>query len=119
MAIDLYMWLTHRMWRLKKIQKISWKALEEQLGLDFKNTRDFKVKVKKQLKKIKGLWPDLNYDADDSTYLTLFPSKVTIQNKHRSQLIEVKRRNKLVKETLEESIYIQGMLPGFDGSSAS
>lgn len=119
MAIDLYMWLTHRMWRLKKIQKISWKALEEQLGSDFKNTRDFKIKVKKQLKKLKGLWPELDYSADVSTYLTLYPSRVPIQNKQNPQILEVKRRNKLVKETLNHSQEFQRRLPGFEEDGVS
>jgi hypothetical protein len=61
LGLDLYMWLTHRVSYLKQETVIAWKSLEAQLGTDYSETKAFTRKVKRELKRIKLVWPELDY----------------------------------------------------------
>jgi hypothetical protein len=78
MALDLYMWLTHRMGYLNKPVRIKWETLQLQLGADIENIRHFRSKVRQHLKKIEAIWQDLNIDATHADYLMLYPSDLLI-----------------------------------------
>lgn len=78
MALDLYMWLTHRMSYLNKPVSIKWETLQQQLGSDFDRINDFKSKVRKHLKKISVFWPDLNIDVSKSDGIYLYPTRSLI-----------------------------------------
>ena len=47
LAFDLYAWLTGRHYSISKPTTVSFKALQEQFGADYKEIRDFKVRLKK------------------------------------------------------------------------
>lgn len=83
MALDLYMWLSYRMFSLKKPQKINWETLSVQFGSDYKSIRHFRAKVRDNLHKIKAVWQDLNVELSDDKALTIFPSRLLIAPKEQ------------------------------------
>ena len=67
LGLDLYLWLTYRMFTLKDPLQLSWRQLYRQFGADpAKATdkytvRDFRADSLRELKKIERAWPDLHY----------------------------------------------------------
>lgn len=61
LGLDLYAWLTYRVSYMKHEAVIPWTALEAQLGSDYADTKNFTRKVKRELKRIKLVWPELEY----------------------------------------------------------
>ena len=59
LGLDLYMWLTYRVSYMKRETPISWKQLEAQMGSNYSDTKNFARSVKRELKKIKLVWPEL------------------------------------------------------------
>lgn len=85
MALDLYMWLTHRMSYLQKPVSIRWETLQGQLGSDVERIDHFREKVRKHLKKITTIWAGLQIDASQSDELHLYPThSLTIPTKTKS-----------------------------------
>ena len=72
LGLDLYMWLTYRVSYMRRETVISWKQLEAQMGADYGRTKDFTQKVKRELKKIKLVWPELKL-ATPRGRLVLYP----------------------------------------------
>jgi hypothetical protein len=79
MALDLYMWLTHRMSYLEKPTTIRWETLQSQLGADVGRIDNFRQKVKKHLVKIKAVWKELQLDDSSPEALKLLPSPLPIK----------------------------------------
>jgi len=75
MALDLYMWLTHRMSYLQKPVSIRWETLQGQLGSEVERLDHFREKVRKHLKKITIIWKDLHIDASASDAIYLYPTR--------------------------------------------
>ena len=79
LGLDLYLWLTYRIFALTTPQRLTWRLLYSQFGSDpakasDKNTvQDFRSKVLRELKKIKLAWPELNYGTARGL-LILYPS---------------------------------------------
>ena len=63
LGLDLYSWLTYRVSYLNEKTEIAWTQLHEQFGADYADTRDFTKKVKRELKKISFVWPELRYET--------------------------------------------------------
>ena len=69
LGLDLYVWLTYRTFALKTPQRLSWRQLYRQFGVDATRSSDtntvqaFRRKVLRELKKIKMAWPPFNYDT--------------------------------------------------------
>ena len=61
LGLDLYAWLTWRVSYMEREVVISWKSLEAQLGSDYAETANFTRKVKRELRRIKLVWPGLEY----------------------------------------------------------
>ena len=67
LGLDLYLWLTYRMFALTTPQRLSWKQMYRQFGphpdkaSDNVSVQDFRRKALRELKKIKLAWPELNY----------------------------------------------------------
>ena len=82
--LDLYAWLTYRVYRLskqelKELRPIPYQALQEQLGSTTKNSRDFKHALKKHLRVIESVWRGkLDYDLSDEG-LVIRDSSVQIE----------------------------------------
>jgi hypothetical protein len=81
MALDLYMWLTHRMSYLQESINIRWGTLEKQLGSDIADSRKFRQQVRKHLGTIQTIWKDLQIDASSSDFICLRKSKKLIPHK--------------------------------------
>ena len=83
MGLDLYLWLTYRVFSLQSPLRLSWRQLYRQFGADPAKAddklivNDFRTKCLRELKKIKIAWTDLNY-ATAKGMLILYPSKPAI-----------------------------------------
>ena len=84
LGLDLYLWLTYRVFALQRPLRLSWRALYCQFGADppakasdKRTVDDFRKDSLRELKKIKMAWPELNY-ATAKGVLILFPSKPSI-----------------------------------------
>ncbi|MGB5160047.1 MAG: replication protein RepA [Thermoanaerobaculia bacterium] len=51
-AIDLYVWLTHRMSYLQNPTRVSWQSLQAQFGADYSRPRDFRRKAMDRLAEV-------------------------------------------------------------------
>jgi len=90
LGLDLYLWLTYRTFSLKGPLRLTWRQLYVQFGADPAKAKDkvtvqaFRRKVLRELKKIKGAWPGLEYEIvagkpnKESGALVLFPSQPSI-----------------------------------------
>ena len=52
LSLDLYAWLSYRLFRLKEKQFISWQSLEPQFGAHYKRPVDFRKKFRNSLVKV-------------------------------------------------------------------
>ena len=83
LGLDLYLGLAYRTFPLRAVQQITWKQMYRQFGLhpskasDKKTVLNFRVKILRELKKIKLAWPELNYSTAPGV-LILLPSVPTI-----------------------------------------
>lgn len=83
MALDIYCWLTHRMFYLKKPTEIPWPALQMQFGADYatngQGRRDFKRAFLKYLRAVHVVYPHAN--IEEGHYgLILKPSRTHISS---------------------------------------
>ena len=76
-ALDLYMWLTKRMYSLGHTLTIPWPILYKQLGADMKEMRRFKRHIADRLTHVKVVYPGLNYEID-AKGLILKPSSPSV-----------------------------------------
>lgn len=81
LGLDLYMFLSWRIFNLKKPLCISWKNLRNQLGGQYTDLKEFARDCRKHIKRIQAIWPELNIEAAKgrlyvfSTSRTLVPVK--------------------------------------------
>ena len=79
LGLDLYLWLTYRTFPLRDPQRLTWRQVYRQFGVDPDKAsdkfavRNFREKVLRELKKIKLAWPGLNYGTARGV-LILYPS---------------------------------------------
>ena len=60
LGLDLYMFITWRVFKIDTSVFISWESLQKQLGGQYSNTYDFSKKCRFHLKRIQAIRPDLN-----------------------------------------------------------
>ena len=83
LGLDLYLWLVYRTFALRAPLRLTWRQVYRQFGLhpdkasDKKTVQNFRIKVLRELKKIKIAWPELNY-ATAPGLLILHPSTPVI-----------------------------------------
>ena len=69
LGLDLYLWLVYRTFSLRVPQRLTWRQVYRQFGSDPDKANDnqtvqnFRIKVLRELQKIKLAWPDLNYST--------------------------------------------------------
>jgi hypothetical protein len=63
--IDIYYWLSHRIYGLDEPLMISWGALKEQFGEGYSRERDFRAKFAEELKHIAEVFPKLPASLDE------------------------------------------------------
>ena len=79
LGLDLYLWLTYRIFALTTPQRLTWKQVYRQFGAhpaqahDKETIQNFRRNVLRELKKIKLAWPGLNYSTAPGV-LILLPS---------------------------------------------
>ena len=79
LGLDLYLWLVYRIFGLRAPQRLTWKQVYRQFGVDPDKASDnrtvqsFRIKVLRELKKIKLAWSGLNYTTARGV-LILLPS---------------------------------------------
>lgn len=78
-ALDIYLWLTSRYFRMYKPTLISWLQLEDQFGNSFANSRHFHEKFKSAIGKVTLLYPEARYSFK-SVGLMLYPSPPHVPN---------------------------------------
>ena len=85
LAVDLYLWLSYRMFRLRKSRKtfvkITWEGLQKEFGVGYPETprgkRDFKTKVLKTLKTIEVVYTQIQgHVHPERGYLKLTPAPI-------------------------------------------
>ena len=83
LGLDLYLWLVYRTFPLRAPQRITWRQVYRQFGVDPARAsdrvtvRNFQREVLRELKKIKIAWPELNYTTAPGV-LILHPSTPAI-----------------------------------------
>ena len=91
LGLDLYLWLTYRVFALQRPQRLTWRQLYRQFGANPAKAKDklvvndFRKDCLRELKKIKMAWPKLNY-ATAPGVLILHPSTPTIAPSDQGQL---------------------------------
>lgn len=60
LGLDLYMFLSWRIFNLQKPIYISWQSLHDQLGGQYTDLKEFARDCRKHLKRIQAIWPELN-----------------------------------------------------------
>ena len=78
LGLDLYLWLTYRMFALKRPLRLTWRQLYRQFGVNQAKAskvaqQAFRRDCLRELKKIKIAWPDLHYTTAKGA-LILSPS---------------------------------------------
>ena len=83
LGLDLYLWLTYRTFALRAPLRLSWRHLYHQFDstpsqpVDKRAVQKFRLKVLRELKKIKLAWQELNYTTAPGV-LILLPSTPSI-----------------------------------------
>ena len=91
LGLDLYLWLTYRTFALRTPQRLTWRQLYRQFDAnpakapDKRAVQNFRIKVLRELVKIKLAWPVLNY-ATEPGVLILLPSTPVIAPSDHHQL---------------------------------
>ena len=91
LGLDLYLWLTYRTFALKCPLRLSWRQVYRQFGAhpahatNNHTVQKFRLKVLRELKKIKLAWPSLNYTTAPGV-LILYPSTPVIAPSVHHQL---------------------------------
>ena len=62
LALDLYMWLTYRVYGIKKDAFVSWKDLKSQTGATGKSLKRYREHAITALKKVNRVWPTLKLE---------------------------------------------------------
>ena len=73
LGLDLYTWLTYRVSYARDPFAVTWAGLHAQFGSDYADVKDFKRKVKRELGKIRLLWPELRFETPRGR-LVVYPS---------------------------------------------
>jgi hypothetical protein len=73
MAIDIYVWLAYRLYRLEQPTSVSWGALFQQFGGGYQHIRQFRSRFKETLELALAAYPEAQVSADN-TGLMLYPS---------------------------------------------
>jgi hypothetical protein len=80
LALDIYLWLTYRMFYLRKPTTIPWGVLAGQFGAGYAEPRQFKAAFLRELKKVQLVYPDAKLE-DAPRGLMLLPSKPHVRGK--------------------------------------
>lgn len=77
LALDIYCWLTHRYFRMKKPTQIPWSSITKQFGANYAEPRHLLRDFKAQLRRVSFLYPNAKFEIT-CKYLVLYPSKTHV-----------------------------------------
>lgn len=77
LALDLYYWLAHRLYTVRKPTLVPWALLARQFGSQYDRVRDFKAAVVRQLRVVALAYPQARVDVTDDGLL-LSPSPLPV-----------------------------------------
>jgi hypothetical protein len=82
LALDVYSWLTHRLWRVRERNgiELSWPALQAQFGQEYRDRKNFKREFTGALKKVTAAYKDARVEAVPGG-LRLLPSPPPVKRK--------------------------------------
>ncbi len=80
-ALDVYCWLSHRLWRVKKNTRITYRALQFQFGDPEGNQRSFQRAFDKAMKQALMVYPGAHVDSVAGG-IVLKPSRPAVPFKH-------------------------------------
>lgn len=80
LALDIYLWLTYRMFYLKKPTTIQWAGLMGQFGAGYAQVRQFKAAFLRELRKVQVVYPEVKLE-EAPRGLMLLPSKPHIKGR--------------------------------------
>lgn len=87
MSLDLYCWLTYRMYSIRRPTTIPWEGLQAQFGAGYPTTaqglRDFRKKLLKHLRQVVVVYPNARVEPVDGGLL-LSPSRTHVSRRPRS-----------------------------------
>jgi Plasmid encoded RepA protein len=92
MALDLYMWLTHRMSYLQKPVSIDWKTLQKQLGAEVDDIHKFRQQVRTHAKKISTIWRELRIETGKPEALHLYPSYSMLAPREETKALSASKK---------------------------
>lgn len=81
LSLDLYFWLTHKNYSLRRQVTVKWKDLHQQLGCNYKQLTHFRESCRNSFQKISPFWPGLKLDASGAVAIKLAPSPVLIADR--------------------------------------
>jgi hypothetical protein len=84
LALDIYCWLTHRYFRMKRPAKIPWSSISEQFGASYSELRQLRRYFLQKLKAVSFIYPNARYKIT-SDHLILYPSKTHVPVKRNPQ----------------------------------
>lgn len=94
LALDIYCWLTARMFRARSSSHIKWIYLAEQFGVDSccgelsgRKLMDFRNHFTEMLRRIKVLWPELRYSVTTEK-LVLYPCSPHVPTRAVDKAVE-------------------------------
>ena len=77
MSIDIYLWLTHKMYSLESMTRVKWSDLQFQFGTQFERKRSFRAYFTAQLAIVQAVYPGLKVEAT-ADFLILRPSPTSV-----------------------------------------
>ena len=80
LALDLYMWLTHRLTWIHHPLHLSWEQLHAQFGANYAQPKHFATEAKRELRKLRVVWPELQY-ALPRGRLVVYPGRPQVPQK--------------------------------------
>ena len=90
LGLDLYLWTVYRTFTLRTPLRLSWRQLYRQFGAEPERAKDnhtvqkFRLKALRELKKIKLVWPGLNYETGRGVFILLPSTPAIVPTKQLS-----------------------------------
>lgn len=84
LGLDLYTWLTYRVSYLRSPVAVTWASLHDQFGAEYADPKNFARKVRRELAKIRLLWPELRAETPPGR-LVLKPSPTHVEKRAPSE----------------------------------
>jgi len=86
LSLDIYMWLTYRVYTLRQPVVIPWATLEAQFGADYGATWDFRCKFLRRLKDVLAVYRRARIEEVPGRGLRLAPSLTSVPSSTRRPL---------------------------------